>query len=110
MDIMILQGPDHLETRTVTHVGEPWIAMAAEIALQDTSIRSPVENGAPCLQLPHTRGSLLGMQFGHPLTVQILTATHGVGEMDTPGITIVDVGKSGGDAALRHDRMSLAEQ
>src|SRR5690242_8440031 len=91
-------------------MGQSGIAMAAEIALQDTAIRSAVENRAPCFQLTHAGGSFFGMQFGHAPTVQVLATAHGVCKMNAPGIAIIHVGESGGDSAFGHNRVSLAKQ
>src|SRR5215472_3858439 len=89
---------------------EPWIAMSSKIALQDASIRSAIENCAPCFQLSHAGRRLFGVQFSHTPAVKVLAAAHGVGKMYAPGITIVDIGESGGDATLSHHCMSLAKQ
>jgi hypothetical protein len=84
--------------------------VAAEIALQDATIGSTVENCAPCFQLSHAGRRLFGVQFSHSPTVHVLAAAHGIGKVNAPGIAIIDVGKSGCDAAFRHHRMSLPEQ
>ena len=84
--------------------------MAAEITLQDAAVRSAVENRTPCFQLSHARGRFFGVQFGHSPTVQILATAHGIGKVNAPGIAIIDVGESGGDAALRHNRMRLTKK
>ena len=84
--------------------------MAAEIALQNAAIGGAVENRAPSFQLTYACGRFFGVQFGHSPTVQILAATHGVGKVNAPGIAVINIGESGGDSSLRHDRMSLAKQ
>src|ERR1700757_67284 len=84
--------------------------MPAEIALQDASVQGPVEHGAPRLQLPHTLGSLLGGRPRHSPIVQVLAATHGVSEMNAPGIAVIHVGQGGSNAAFRHNSVSLAEK
>src|SRR6184192_2300903 len=97
-------------TCAITHMRQPWIAMAAKIALQDAPISSAIEHCAPSLQLSHTCRRLFGMQFSHTPTVKVLATPHGVGKMNAPGISIVDIGESGSDATLSHHRMGLAEQ
>lgn len=42
--------------------------------------------------------------------VHVLAAAHRVGEMDTPVVTVVDIGERGRDAAFGHHRMGLAEK
>src|SRR5215468_8564281 len=84
VNIVILQRADHFEARSVTHMGESRIAMAAEITLQNAAISRAVENRAPRFQFSHAGRRLLGMQFGHSPTVQVLTAAHGVGEVHAP--------------------------
>src|SRR5437764_12451440 len=110
MNIVILESADHFETCAITHMRQPWIAMAAKIALQDAPTSSAIENCAPSLQISQTGRRLFGMQFSHTPTVKVLATAHGVGKMNAPGITIVDIGECGGDAALSHHRMGLAEQ
>ena len=110
MDAMILQRADHLEAGAVADVGQAGIAMAAEVALQDLAIGSAVEDGAPGLQLPNARRRLLGVDLGHAPVVDILSAAHGVGEMDLPVVALVDIAQRGGHAALGHHRMRLAQQ
>ena len=69
-----------------------------------------VEERAPRLELAHAVGRLLRVQLGHPPVVDVLSAAHGVGEVDLPVVAVVDVGQRGGDAALGHDGVRLAEQ
>ena len=110
MDAVILQGADHFEAGAVARVGEPRIAMAAEVALQDAAVFGAVENGAPCFELMHAVGRLFGVQLGHARIVEILAAAHGVGEMDAPVIAIVDIAHGRGHAAFRHHGVGFAEQ
>jgi hypothetical protein len=50
------------------------------------------------------------MQLGHAPAVQVLPAPHGVGEMNAPIITIIDICQCSGDATFGHHGMSLAKQ
>ena len=106
----ILKRADHLEAGPVADVGESRVAVAAEVALQDAAVRGAVEHGAPGLQLTHAIGRLARVQLRHAPVVDVLPAPHRVGEVHRPVVTLVDVGERGGDAALGHHRMRLAEQ
>ena len=110
MDPVILQGADHLETGPVPHVGQPRIAVAAEVPLQDSPVLGPVEQRSPGLQLAHARGSLFGVELGHSPVIQVLAPAHRVGEVDSPGIPLIHVGQCRGDASLRHYRVGLPEK
>jgi hypothetical protein len=50
------------------------------------------------------------MQFGHPPIVQVLSASHGVGEVDAPAVAVVDVGERSGNSAFGHNRVRLAQK
>ena len=50
------------------------------------------------------------MKLSHPPVVDHLAASHGVLEMDLPVVLGVDVAQRGGNPALGHDRVRLAEQ
>jgi hypothetical protein len=50
------------------------------------------------------------MQFGHVPAIQVLATTHGVREVNSPIIALVDIRQSGSDAAFRHHGMSLAQK
>ena len=84
--------------------------MPAERALEDPAVAGPVEDGAPGLELADPVGRLLGVELGHPRVVEELAADHRVAEVDLPGVVLVDVAERGGDAALGHDRVGLAEE
>jgi IS5 family transposase len=86
------------------------ITMSAEIALQNAAVLGAIEHRAPGFELLHARRSFFRMQLRHSRMIQILTAAHGIGEMDAPVVAIVHVGQRGGDAALGHDRVGLAEK
>ena len=92
----------------VADVGQPRVAVAAEVALQDAAVRRPVEHRAPGLELAHAVGRFLGVQLGHAPVVDVLAAAHRVGEVHLPAVAIVDVGQRGRHAAFGHDRVRLA--
>ena len=77
---------------------------------EDPAVRGAVEQRAPGLELVDPVGRLLGVQLGHPPVVEHLAAAHGVAEVDLPVVLGVDVAHRGGDAALGHDGVGLAEQ
>ena len=76
----LLQGADHLQAGAVADVGQPGVAVAAEVALADEPVGGAVEKRAPLLQLVHPLGCFLGVQLGHPPVVEELAAAHGVAE------------------------------
>ena len=110
MDAMILERSDHFEAGAVADVGEARVAMAAEIALQDTAIGCAIEKRAPGFEFAHAVGRFLGVEFGHAPVVEVLAAAHGVGKVDAPVVAIVHVGERGRDAAFGHDGVGFAEQ
>ena len=107
---MILQGADHLEACPVADVGQSRVPMSAEIALEDPAVGCPVKQGAPGLQFLGARRSLLGMDFGHHGVVQVLTAAHGVSEVDAPVVAIIHVPHRRRQAAFGHHSVRLTEQ
>jgi hypothetical protein len=107
---MILQGPDHLKSRAVTHVGEARIFVAAEISLKDTTVVCAIEHGTPGFKLAHAIRGLLRMQLGHSPVVEILPSAHGVGKMDLPAVAIIHICESGRYASFSHHSMSLSQQ
>ena len=107
---VILQRADHFEAGAIADVGQPRIAMAAEVSLQDAAVFRAVEERAPGFEFPHAVGGFLRVEFGHPPVVQILAAAHGIGEMDAPVIAIVDVGQRRRHSTFSHNRMGLAKQ
>ena len=110
MNAVILQRADHLEAGAVADVGQPRIAVAAEVALQDLAVAGPIEHGAPRFELADAVGRLFRVQLRHAPVVHVLAAAHGVGEMHLPVVAIVDVGERGRDAALGHHGVRLPEQ
>ena len=69
-----------------------------------------VEDGPPLLELADPVGGLLGVELGHPPLVEELAAAHRVAEVDLPAVAGVGAGQGGGDAALGHDRVGLAQE
>ena len=110
MDAVILKRPDHLEAGAISDVRQPRIAMAAEVALQNSAVFGAVEQRAPGLEFADTVGRFFGVQLGHAPVVEILAASHRVGEMDAPVVAIVDVGESGRNAAFGHHGVRFAEE
>ena len=109
-DDLLLQGADQLQAGPVTDVGQPRVLVPAEVALADLAFLGAVEQRAVGLQLPDPVRGLLGVQLRHPRVVQELAAAHGVAEVDLPVVPGVDVAHRGGDPALGHDGVRLAEQ
>ena len=110
VDGVILERADQLQARPIADMREAWIAVAAEVALQDAPIGGPVEDRAPRLELAHAIGRFPGVDLGHPPVVDVLAAAHRVGEVHLPAVAIVDVGQRRRDAAFGHHRVRLAEQ
>ena len=110
MNPVILERADHLEAGAIADVGQPRILVAAEVALQDAAVRRAIEERAPGLELADAVRRLLRVQLRHAPVVDVLTAAHGVGEMDLPAVALVDVGQRRGDAPFGHDGVRLAEQ
>ena len=84
--------------------------MAAEIALKNFAVFGAIEYRAPLFQFAHALWRFFGVQLGHARVVDVLTATHGVGEVDLPTIAIIDVAKRRCDAAFGHHGVRFAEQ
>ena len=103
VNAVILQGPDHLKSGAVSDVRQARIPVSAEITLQDAAVFGAVEQGAPCLEFANTIRRFLCVQFRHAPVVQILSAAHGVGEMDLPVVSFIDICQGRGDATLGHD-------
>ena len=107
---VILERTNHFEASAVPNVCQAGVAMTAEVSLKNPAILRTVKKCAPCLQFAHTIRRLPGMQFGHTEIVEVLAATHCVGEMNLPVVTVIDVGESRGDSAFSHHRVGFAEQ
>jgi hypothetical protein len=110
LDGPVLERADHLEPGAIAHMGQPGIPVTAEVALEYAAVRGAVEQGAPRLELEHPVRGLLGVDLCHAPVAQHLAAPHGVPEVDPPVVLRVDVGQRGGDPALGHHGVRLAEQ
>jgi hypothetical protein len=80
------------------------------MALQNPAIACAIENSAPGLQFAHPIGSLFGVEFRHLPVVDVLTAAHGIGEVDLPVIAAIHIAQCGGNSAFGHDRVGFAQQ
>src|SRR5262249_54757324 len=87
----ILEGADQFQAGTIANVSESRIAMTAEIALQNSSVRGAIEDGTPRFKFTNAFRRFLCMQFSHSPVVDVLAAAHCVGEMNLPIVAIVDV-------------------
>ena len=110
MDAVILQRADHLQAGAVADVGQTWILVAAEVALEDAAIFRAIEDGPPGFEFTDAVRRFLGVQLGHAPVVDVLAAAHRVGEVDLPVVAVIDVGQGRRDAALGHDGVRLAQQ
>ena len=107
---LVLQRPDHLEAGPISDVGEPRVLMAAEVALQDATVRCAIEERSPPLELDDARWGFAGEQLRHAPVVEHLAATHRVPEVDLPAVTPIGVGERRRHTAFRHDSVRLAKQ
>ena len=110
LDRVILQGPDHLQSGTVTDVRKARIPVAAEIALEDPAVARTVEHGAPRLEFAHAIRRLLCMKLRHAPVVHVLPAAHRVGKVHAPIVAVVDIAERGRHAALRHHGVRFPQQ
>ena len=110
MDAVVLKRPDHFESGPISHVRETRIGMSTEIALQNLAVRRSVEERAPRLELARTLRRLFRVVLRHTPTVQVLTATHRVGEVNIPAVTLVDIRHRRRHATLGHDGVCLTEK
>ena len=110
VDGVVLQRADQLEPGAIADVGQPRIAVAAEVALVDAAVGRAIEHGAPTLELADPVRRFPGVQLRHAPVVQVLAAAHRVGEVHLPVVAIVVVAHRRGHAALGHHRVGLAEQ
>src|SRR5919106_4446674 len=107
---LLLHSPDELQPCTVADVAEAAVGMAAEGALAYLALGRPVEERPPLLELVDPVWGLFREGLDHPPVVEELAAPHGVDKVLAPGVVGVDVPDRGGDAALGHDGVSLAQQ
>src|SRR5439155_21964081 len=69
---MILQCADHLQTGAIAYVRQPWVFVAAEMSLQNSSVLGAIKNGAPRFELAQAIGRFLRVQLGHAPLVTAL--------------------------------------
>ena len=86
------------------------VAVATKVALEDLAVLGAVKERTPLLEFENALGCLLGVQLGHAVVIEVLTAAHGVAKVHHPIVLGVDVTHGGGYAAFGHDRVGLAEQ
>ena len=110
VDRVLLEGPDHFETRAISYVGQARVAVPAEIALENKPFFSTVEKGAPFLQFQHSVRRLLRVNLRHAPVVQQFAATHGIAEVNFPVVFRIDISQGRGDAALGHHGVGLAQE
>jgi hypothetical protein len=110
VDAVVLERPDQLEPGAVADVGQPRVAVPAEVALEDLPVLGAVEPRPPGLQLAHPVRRLARVQLGHAPVVDVLAAAHGVREVHLPVVALVDVPHRRRHPALRHDGVGLAQQ
>src|SRR5271170_8104016 len=108
MYAMVLQRTDHLQSRPISNVRQPGIAMPAKIALQDAAIARAIEKGTPGFEFTHTGGSFFGMELCHAPVIQILTPAHSVGKVNAPAVPVVYIRHGRGYSALCHHGVCFA--
>src|ERR671911_460777 len=110
MDAMVLEGANHLQAGPVSHMRQAGVLVSPKVALENAAVTSPVEEGAPALQLTNPVGCLLRMKLCHPPVVYVLATAHGVREVHLPGVPVVHVSQRGRDSSLGHHGVRLAQQ
>src|SRR5687767_7654553 len=110
MDPVLLERPDHLETRAIPNMSETRVLVTAEVALEDAAVLRAIEEGAPGLELVHAVGRFHRVELRHAPLVQVAAALHRVAEVDLPVVLRLDVAERRRDAAFGHDGVRLAEQ
>ena len=109
VDTLLLQGTNQLEARGIADVGQPRVGVAAEVALAGQSLRRPVEDGAPLLELTNPVWRLLRMNLGHPPVPEVLATLHRVTEVGLPRVPVVLVSERRRRTTLGHHGMRLAQ-
>ena len=84
--------------------------MSAEIPLQNPSVFRSIENCAPGFQFADPSRRFTRVQLGHAPIVDVLTASHGIGEVDFPIVSIVHIREGGRNATFCHDRVRFAKE
>ena len=107
---LVLKRTDHFQARPVTDMCQAGVGVATEIPLVESTFASAVEDSTPFLEFPDPFGSFLRVKLGHAVLVEVLAALHGVAEMCLPAVPVVGAGQSGGNTALGHHRVGLAQK
>jgi hypothetical protein len=110
VNAVILECAYHLQPSAVADVGEAGVPVSSEVSLQYFTVCSAIEKRSPCLKLAYALRRFPGVELGHAPVVEILTATHRIGEVDPPVIAIVDIGQRRGNASFGHHRVRFAKQ
>src|SRR5262249_293359 len=110
MNTVILQCADHLQPRSIADVSEPRITMSTEISLENASVFCAIEHCAPRFELAHTIRGFLRVYFSHAPLIDVLTAAHGMREMQLPIVAFIDMGQGRCNSALRHYRVRFAQK
>src|SRR5882757_3668808 len=84
--------------------------MPAECALQNLSIVSAIEQRAPLFEFSNAFWRLLRMQLRHAPVIEEFSAAHGVAEMRSPVVFLVDIAHGRRDSTFGHYGMCFAEQ
>jgi hypothetical protein len=83
--------------------------VSAERALQNLSVIGAIKQRAPLLEFANALWSFLRMQLRHAPVIEEFSAAHGVAEMRSPVIFLVDIhGRR--DSTFGHYGMRFAEQ
>src|SRR6266850_7553565 len=84
MYAVILERPDHLQSRPVAYMCQTRVPVTAEISLKNISLFGAIEYRSPGFQLANAGGRFLRMEFGHAPDIDVLAAAHGIGKVNFP--------------------------
>src|SRR5437667_12381658 len=110
MDTVVLKCANHFPSGAIAAMGESRIFVPAKMSLQNPSIFRTIENGAPRFKLADAVRRFLRVQLSHAPLVHILTAAHGIGEVDLPIVALIDISERRRNSALSHHRVRLAQK
>src|SRR5688500_16415035 len=110
MNSKILQGADHLKSRSIAHVRKPGIFMSAEVSLKDPAVISSVEDCTPSLKFSYSVGRFFCVKLGHSPIVQVLSAPHSVSEVHFPVITVINICQRSSTSTFCHHCVCLAQE
>src|SRR5437667_12437528 len=110
MDTVVLKCANHFQSGAIADMGESRIFVPAKMSLQNPSIFSTIENGAPRFKLADAVRRFLPVQLSHAPMVHILTAPHDIGGADLPLVALIDIGERPRDSGLNHTRRLLAQK